>query len=423
MELINENSNYYGYPKDKMWYAVQFSIVNPTSSPYTVDLFNGYNQVPIQTTPSPLTNPTILSGAIPVGIAPTDMIYNPLNNLIYVSNSGSNTVSVIDSYSNTVLQNISVGIDPRAISLNTLQNTVYVLCNGSSDIYVIDCDSNNVLGSPLSVPFGLLSDIEYCPINNFMYFSATLLGDIKVIDCSSNTIVSNISIGVGVTYISYNPVNNKMYISRVTTQSIVILECSNNTVFGSPIIVGATPEKALFVPSNNYMYVPNYNSDDISVINCASSLVVNTISLPIVPFIIPPFTIAYQRPFALAYNPLTNCIFVGCHDSSVVTDGSVAILDCNTNSFIGNPFNVSSGDTPSSIVFNSSSNIAYTSNFGYGSNDVSIIISSTSINPYISGTTNYNQFVRELQNIPKRVRHIRLTVESYSQMAVPLYLL
>ena len=45
-------------------------------------------------------------GSIPVGISPYAAIMNPVNGLIYVINSGSPFVSVIDPQTNSVIKNI-----------------------------------------------------------------------------------------------------------------------------------------------------------------------------------------------------------------------------------------------------------------------------------------------------------------------------
>jgi YVTN family beta-propeller protein len=50
---------------------------------------------------------------IPVGIHPVDVAFNPTNNDMYVSNQASNTVSVIDSSTNTVVTTIPVGSGPE----------------------------------------------------------------------------------------------------------------------------------------------------------------------------------------------------------------------------------------------------------------------------------------------------------------------
>ncbi len=52
----------------------------------------------------------------PVGATPTGVTVNPIGTFTYVANSASNTVSVISSATNTVVATIPVGSSPLAIA-------------------------------------------------------------------------------------------------------------------------------------------------------------------------------------------------------------------------------------------------------------------------------------------------------------------
>jgi len=71
--------------------------------------------------------------------------------MIYVANSYSNTVSVIDSRTNTVVSNITVGNSPDSIAINPISNRIFVV-NGlaignetKTTISVIDGSTNKVV--------------------------------------------------------------------------------------------------------------------------------------------------------------------------------------------------------------------------------------------------------------------------------------
>jgi YVTN family beta-propeller protein len=70
---------------------------------------------------------------IPVGAYPFYIAFNPTNNDMYVTNYGSNTVSVIDGSKNIVIDNIS-GFDvPYGIAFNPTNKDMYVTNNGGSN--------------------------------------------------------------------------------------------------------------------------------------------------------------------------------------------------------------------------------------------------------------------------------------------------
>ena len=84
---------------------------------------------------------------------------------IYVANSGSDTVSVIDITNNTVIKTIPVGNTPSSIFRNSFySNLAYVANSGSDTVSVIDVDTYNVtnihVGQSPSLVFGSPSESD-----------------------------------------------------------------------------------------------------------------------------------------------------------------------------------------------------------------------------------------------------------------------
>ena len=89
------------------------------------------------------------------GSAPRDIAFNPYNGFMYVANGVSNTVSVIDSATNTVIDTIPVGTQPFGIAFNPENGFLYVAnFGGGNTAYAI---------SPLTTTF---SDGCNCTIGN-----------------------------------------------------------------------------------------------------------------------------------------------------------------------------------------------------------------------------------------------------------------
>ena len=63
---------------------------------------------------------------IPVGNGPNAMAVNPAGTYAYVANYNDNTVSVIDTATNTVTATIPVGHVPDAVAVNPAGTYVYV---------------------------------------------------------------------------------------------------------------------------------------------------------------------------------------------------------------------------------------------------------------------------------------------------------
>jgi YVTN family beta-propeller protein len=75
-----------------------------------------------------------------VGGNPTDLIANPLRDEIYVVNTQSNTVSVIDAEANRVVATISVHRSPTFIAVDPTGHRAYVTNSGSNTVSVLDLD-------------------------------------------------------------------------------------------------------------------------------------------------------------------------------------------------------------------------------------------------------------------------------------------
>jgi len=75
---------------------------------------------------------------IPVGSDPVAVAVNPKKNEVYVANSGSGTISVIDAVTNRVAATIRVHRQPVSIDVNADGTRAYVVNAGSNNVSVLD---------------------------------------------------------------------------------------------------------------------------------------------------------------------------------------------------------------------------------------------------------------------------------------------
>ena len=72
------------------------------------------------------------AGSYPYGVAA-----DPAAHIVYVTNSGSGSVSVIDEATDTVTATIHVGSRPYGMALDPAARTAYVANSGSGTVSVI----------------------------------------------------------------------------------------------------------------------------------------------------------------------------------------------------------------------------------------------------------------------------------------------
>src|SRR5659263_88142 len=128
----------------------------------------------------------------------------------YVTNYGSNTVSVIDMATNTVTATINAGGYPDGVAVNPAGTKVYVTySNGTS---VIDTATNTVTAT-VNVgtwPYGVAVNPTGTKVYVTYYFDNT----ISVIDTASNTVTATVNVGIKPSGVAVNPTGTKVYVAN-----------------------------------------------------------------------------------------------------------------------------------------------------------------------------------------------------------------
>ena len=110
----------------------------------------------------------------------------------YITNFDSNTVSVIDVSSNTVIETVSVGINPIGVATSPDGSKVFVTNNNSNTVSEIDTISNTV-SATIGVgdnPYGA----AVSPDGNTLYVANYSSHTLSVIDVLTNAVTANISV-------------------------------------------------------------------------------------------------------------------------------------------------------------------------------------------------------------------------------------
>ena len=160
---------------------------------------------------------------------------------MYVANSGSNTVSVIDATNNRKIKDISVGTRPNSATFNPSSNTLYVANSWSDGISVIDGVTNKVVAA---VTFNIhpgnsgqiICNTIDSPINQYLYVSFgtnCIAKPNKGFEFASwiENLGHNSTITLRTSTISDNPLNSFLNIFGITQNDTA--STFNITRFGS----------------------------------------------------------------------------------------------------------------------------------------------------------------------------------------------
>ncbi len=123
--------------------------------------------------------------AMPTGAAP----------FAYVTDIGSNTVSVIDTATNTVVATVPVESAPVGVGITPDGTHTYVANSGSNTVSVIDTATNTVVAT---VPVGgSPRDVGITPDGTHAYVANNFSNTVSVIDTATNTVVATVPVAPG----------------------------------------------------------------------------------------------------------------------------------------------------------------------------------------------------------------------------------
>jgi YVTN family beta-propeller protein len=300
---------------------------------------------------------SVETAAITVGAGPNGVGVNPANNRVYVANTGTNTVSVIDGNTNTSLGTpIRVGSGPLGVGVNPATNLVYVGSQTSSVVTVINGTTNTAFKNiTIAGPVGIGVD----PSINRIYVATG--SSVAVINGTSNTVLTSISltsvgfiaVGVGV-----NPTTHLVYVGFLSGNSVAVINGTSKQLQSSVPVPGMSNAIGIGVnPSTNLVYVMCFGcTGKIAVIDGTSNKFVTTINTP--------------GSSGIGVNPTTNRIYVGGISSA---GDFISVINGATNGIIniavlgaGNPTQTTSSD----VAVNPITNIVYVTNAGENTTSV-----------------------------------------------------
>lgn len=230
-----------------------------------------------------------------------------VGNQLYVANNGNDTVSVVNTTTDTVTDTISVGSSPIS-TVSDGGTGVYVL--GDGDINVIDTTSNTVVDT-ISRTF-----TRFGVVTNNKLFATVSGGGVDVIDATNNTFVTAVfSIADSIPML----VGTELFLTGQSSSSVEVLDTTTNGItntintFATGLLPGAQVGTGLYLPdpsafatdvyvidtsteshvdtvtvgtqpwdttlNGTGVFVANNGSDNVSVIDTATNTVVATIAL------------------------------------------------------------------------------------------------------------------------------------------------
>lgn len=254
--------------KSIIFFIISFLVVGGSLFLW-VTRVNAASSVTITT---PATDQSLPTGSFTVsGTASSDKA-------VTVKIDGNTVGTTLATGGNWSLNVSGVSAGSHSLSAQVSDGPFAYITNFTSDsVSVVDTNSNTVT-TTIPVSTGAVG-VAYSPDRSRVYTTGFSVSDnVAVIDTATNTVIATIPIPDYPTGIAVSPDGSKAYVTSYMSNIVSVVNLSNNTVSGT-ITVGDSPAGVVFSPNGNRAYISNAASIDVSVIDTANDSVVATVTL------------------------------------------------------------------------------------------------------------------------------------------------
>jgi YVTN family beta-propeller protein len=204
---------------------------------------------------------------VSVGNTPRGIAVSPNGTEVYVANSGSNNVSIINTSTDKVVDTFSVEENPVGVAVSPDGQKVYVANSDSNTVSVINIAANNTTSVPVgNRPYG----VAVVPDGKKVYVTNHNSSDVSVIDAVNDSLINVTNVGSGPYGVAVNPEGTKVYVANYNSNNVSVINTTTNNVIAT-VSVGENPEGISVSPDGKKVYVANSGSDNVSVINITAN--------------------------------------------------------------------------------------------------------------------------------------------------------
>jgi predicted alpha-1,2-mannosidase len=275
----------------------------------------------------------------------------------YVSNYSDNTVTPVDTRTDTAGPPIPVGSGPDGMIV--AGGDLFVANNNSNNVTVIDTSTNAVIAT---IPVGsVAADVAATPDGKTVWVTNFGDGTVQPIDVATLTAGTPIAVGSQPERLAVSPDGAQLWVANQGSGTVSDVDLATGAVTHT-ITVGSAPFGVAVTPDSSQVFITNGGSSSVSVISAASDSVTATIPTGAGPQYVqisPDGTTAYVADFgAGGVTPITVATdtagaFIatgsGAYAVGFSPDGTTAwVVDTNANNVV--PITVATGTAGAAVT-------------------------------------------------------------------------
>ncbi|MDE2797079.1 MAG: beta-propeller fold lactonase family protein [Gemmatimonadota bacterium] len=224
---------------------------------------------------------------ITVDNAPLDLAVSADGQLVYVTNSQSKSISVIEVASLTVRNRIRVPVvndgGPYGVAIHPDGKRLYVTDIQNNQVLIVDTALRATVGriEVIEDPRSLVISAD----GKRLYVSGGDFGDvgsggIAVIDTESESVVTTIRMDAGIFRLALSPDGSRLYGTDRTNAQLIVVDVAQNRVVNRVRVLPEGEEtRSLFVSRDgSQIYVANQNSNELVIFDAESFQILRTLN-------------------------------------------------------------------------------------------------------------------------------------------------
>ncbi len=264
-----------------------------------------------------------LTATVPVGTEPFGVAVSPDGTRVYVANTkygDRGTVSVIDTAINKVTATVDIGYkySPCGVAITPDGKKVYVADRDIKKVSVIDTSTNTVTAT-VSVGINPLG-VAITPDGKKAYVTNRYSNNVSVIDTGTNTVTATVKVELGPCGVTVNKAGTVLYITNCESNTVSVIDTSTNTVTAT-VPVGKWPMGIAVSPDGTKAYVANEGSNNVSVIDTATKTVIATVKVG-------------KNPYGIAVSPDGTKVYAANSGDDDDLGNTVSVIDTTTNKVV-----------------------------------------------------------------------------------------
>jgi YVTN family beta-propeller protein len=212
--------------------------------------------------------------ALPPRSKPMDVAVNPNGRYLYTADGGSNRVSILDTRAKRVVASVRVGIQPLSVAAAPDGKTVYAANSGSGDVSVIDARTNRVVRA---IPTGRFpSGVAVTPDGASAYVTDELSG-VTVINAGNGKIEARLREPSPFS-VAMSPKGDRAYVTGLGPGKITAIDTGTHRVSSSVSVGPYGTDPFTVRATGDALYVTNQGADTLSVIDPSTFRVTATVA-------------------------------------------------------------------------------------------------------------------------------------------------